>query len=233
MKIRILMMMCGLVLGSLLLSGCLKDDDSITDYPVAGFYFVNAYPDASGVAVSLDGNEVKSVYNPLVYKGIEYVTAYTGSRRLRIATNTNTSLVDSAVTLQQGLFYTSFVYGREEAPKHVITQDEVLSSLEGNATAVRFFNLADGRGLVSLTIGDEEMPSFADRPTETQASATANQAFVAKPGGNHALVVRNANGDVIARKESISLTSGLYYSIMLVGIPNDDNMPLDINIVRQ
>lgn len=233
MKNRILTMMCGLVLGSLLLSGCLKDDDNITEYPVAGFFIVNGYPDASGVAISLDGNTVKGTYNPLVYKGIEYVNAYSGNRRLRITTNTNTALVDSTITLQQGIFYTSFVYGREEDPKHVITQDEAISGLEEDAaTAVRFFNLADGTGTVSLSIGDEETPSFANRRTETQTSATANQAFETIPSGNQTLVVRNANGDVLARRESISLTSGLHYSIMLIGIPDDENMPLYINVVR-
>ncbi len=224
-------MICGLALGSLVLSGCLKDNDGVTEYPVAGLYLYNAYTGSSGLAVRLGQNVVRDVYNPLVYKNAAYVNAYSGNRNLIFYTNSNNSLVDTTVTLQQGVYYTAYAYGVEDSPKLVMTKDVTIEELGENASAVRFFNLAAGTGAVSLTIGDEDSPSFVNRPTETQESTTANEAFEATMGGNYVLQVSNAAGETIARREGVTLANGKYYSIILVGISGDTNMPLNIEVM--
>lgn len=220
-----------LALGVFLFSGCLKDND-YTRIPSAGLYMFNGYPDASGLAIYLDQNHVRSPYNPLIYRGVDYANAYTGNRRLRILTPNGELLADSTLVMRDSMIYSSFMYGRQENPKHVITEDRAVSGLENGQSAVRFLNLADVAGAISLTIGDEEIPSFSSRPTETQSSATANESFVAKSSGNHTLIIKDAAGNELARRENVSLVSELYYTIILVGIDGNENMPLYIGIAR-
>jgi len=219
------------VIGSFLLSSCLKDDD-YTPIPVAGLTMVNGYPDDQGIIYYTDQNRAI----PLAYKSVVAVNFLTGNRKILVkAGQAQETLVDTTVTIDDSTHYTSFTYGVKDNPLHVLTVDKAMQSpASAESVGLRFFNLADITGKVSLQIGDQDIqPAFKDRAVENQTSATANQGFLSQNSGTFKLTIKDESGNTLVTREDIKLEANRYYSIILTGKKDDDTTPLYIGVVNQ
>jgi len=218
------------VIGSFLLSSCLKDDN-YTPIPVAGLTMVNAYPDAQGIIYYTENSA-----QPLVYKNTLEATFYTGNRHIIVkGTESQETLVDTTITIADSTHYTSFTYGVKDMPLHVLTVDRVMESpANAESAGLRFFNLANITDKVSLQIGDQDIRSaFKDRAVENQTSATANEGFLSQNTGTFKLTIKDESGNVLVTRDNIKLEANRYYSIILIGKKDDDTTPLYIGVVDQ
>lgn len=222
-------LICFFALSSILFSSCLKDED-IEPTPLAGFTMINGYPDDLGVIFYADRQPII----PLEYKSFSGVALVTGNRNVIVKEYSSAQiLADTSLVFQDSTFYSSFAFGTTEIPKHIITVDNAVQSLE--SSGVRFFNLSSGLASgVSLQVGDQTIPSqFMNRAVETQSSATANQGFIVQNSGTFTLSVRDQLGNTIATRESVKLDVKRYYSIILIGKLNNTTTPLSIGIIDQ
>jgi len=219
------------IIGSFLLSGCLKDDE-YTPVPVAGLTMVNGFTDDQGLIFYIGQRAVE----PLMYRTFAGVNVLEGNRNMMVRSlNSRESLIDTTVTIMDSTYYSSFVFGVSDQPKHFITEDKAVeSSLENNEAAIRFFNAAELDGNVSLQIGSQDLePSFQNRPVDNQVSATEHQDFLAKTSGTFTLTAKDASGNTLATRESVKLEAGGYYTLILLGDPNNDSTPLYIGVIGQ
>lgn len=217
------------IIGSFLLSSCLKDDE-YTPVPVAGLTMVNGYTGDQGVIYYIGHRAVE----PLMYKTFSGVNVVEGNRNIMVrGLNSSNPLIDTTVAVLDSTYYTSFVFGTSEVPKHFITEDKAVD-LSTNQVGIRFFNVGEVNGNVSLQIGDQEAkPSFQNRPVDNQASATEHQEFLSQGSGTFTLTVKDASGNVLATRESVKMDAGRYYTLILLGRPNDDSTPFYIGVIEQ
>lgn len=217
-----------LVAGTLLLGSCLKDSDP-QPRQVGGTTFINAFIDADAVYCYIDRNTIP-VLNPLPYRSFgpnPPVYAYPGEdRRLEIySTYDDNRLVDTAITVRDSVYYSAFVYGTHDDPRHFITEDRVPEDVDDPAAiaAVRFYNLANTDRRVTLHIGDlTPVTAFTNRTIETPQSGKEGETFVPVTTGNYTVSVVDEDGETIAvREETLDLSAGSYVSIFLTGDERD------------
>ncbi|EFK56625.1 DUF4397 domain-containing protein [Sphingobacterium spiritivorum] len=238
MKKHTFYLMICFVLSSFLLSSCLKDDDNnYIDIPAGGLTMINGFSDAQGIVYYADQRAVQNPYFPLMYKGYDWVGLFTGNRNIIVkGTQDPKTLVDTTFAVKDSVYYSSFTFGNKDKAKHFITEDKKMSITSGTEkqTGLRFFNLADMPGKVSLQIGDAALnDKFKDRATETQTTATANQIFLPQASGTFKLSVKDESGTVLVSRDGIKLDPDNYYSIILVGKKDNTNTPLYIGVVKQ
>src|SRR5690606_20989385 len=144
-----------LVAGTVLLGSCLKSSDPQPQL-VGGTTFINAFTNANAVYCYIDRNTIP-VLNPLPYRSYgprPPVYAYPGEgRRLEIySTYDDNRLVDTTIAVQDSVFYSSFIYGTHDDPRHFITEDRIPEDIDDPTAvaAVRFFNLANTDRKVTL-----------------------------------------------------------------------------------
>lgn len=232
-----------LLLSIFTFSSCLKDNDDgpWNNMPSAGLmYFVNGFTEAeSGLLYRLDGNIVGNPLSsdPMV---LEYKTfsgallLNPGSRKLTI-TNYATDqdmLIDTTLTIKVDNGYTSFIYGTNEEPKFAMTQDSAIENIGSNESGIRFLNLATDVEGVNLYIEGEDEPLYSNRPIETGSSAVAHQAFKTQQSGKYTFTVTDAAGNELVTREDRELRRGYYYTIMLMGKPDNSETPLYIGVVE-
>src|SRR5690606_31711875 len=110
----------------------------------------------------VDRNTISGL-NPLPYRSYGPtlpVYVYPGEdRRLEIYSSyEDNRLVDTALTIQDSVYYSSIVYGTHDDPRHFITEDRIPEGVDDPSAiaAVRFYNLANTERRVTLRIGDIE-----------------------------------------------------------------------------
>lgn len=217
-----------LAASTMLLGSCLKDSDPQPQL-VGGTTFVNAFIEANAVYCYIDRNTIPAL-NPLPYRSFgpnppEY--AYPGEgRRVEIySTYDDNRLVDTAITVQDSVFYSSIIYGTHDNPRHFITEDRIPAGTDDPAAiaAVRFFNLANTDRRMTLHIGDlEPVAAFRNRPTETPQTGKEGEDFIPVATGTYAVSVVDEDGETVAvREEEIDLSAGSYVSIFLTGDDRD------------
>ena len=226
-----------LATGILLLGSCLKSGEPQPQL-VGGTTFINAFTNANAVYCYIDRNTVP-VLNPLPYRTYgpnPPVYAYPGEgRRLEMySTYDDNRLVDTSVTIQDSVFYSSFIYGTHDEPRHFITEDHIPEDIDDPAAvaAVRFFNLANTDRKVTLHIGDlEPEAAFRDRATETPQTGKNNEGFTTVPTGSYTVSIVDENSETIATREGqINLSPGSYVSIFLTG-DEDGPAPFYVAVV--
>ncbi|MGV3762659.1 MAG: hypothetical protein ACO1NT_09285 [Parapedobacter sp.] len=217
-----------LVASVVLFGSCLKDSDPQPQL-IGGTTFVNAFIEANAVFCYIDRNTVESL-NPLPYRSygpLIPVYAYPGeNRRLEIySTYEDNRLVDTAITIQDSVYYSSIVYGTHDAPRHFITEDRIPEGVDDPAAiaAVRFYNLANTDRRMTLRIGDlEPLAAFTNRPTETPQSGKDGEVFIPVTTGTYTVSVVDEDGEVVAtREETLDLSAGSYVSVFLTGDERD------------
>ena len=210
--------------GTWLLSSCIKEGEPQPQL-VGGSTFINAFTEANAVYCYIDRSTVPAL-NPLPYRNYGPITpvyAYPGEdRRLEIYSTYNEDpLVDTAITIRDSVYYSTFVFGTHDNPQHFITIDRVPENTDDPAAiaAVRFFNLANTDKKVTLRIGDLELDeSFENRPTETAQTGKDNENFIPVPTGSYTVSVIDENGETLVTRETeIDLSAGKYVSIFLTG----------------
>ncbi|TJZ62852.1 DUF4397 domain-containing protein [Sphingobacterium olei] len=220
-----------IVLGTILMSSCLKDKD-YEPVPHAVLTMVNGYTEETGLAYFADNNRIPIPSGFLPYKGLErYRNLFVGNRRIRIVDKTQKAIIDTNYTFKDSTSYTSFVFGNAEATKHIITKDQSVDDL-GNNAAVRFLHLSNITDEVSVYIGSDSEPIFTDRVTESATSPEENHLFIAKTTGKQNIVVKNTAGTTIIERE-YDFKPGRYVSITLIGERDNTETPLYLAIAEQ
>ncbi len=226
-----------LSLGVMLLGGCIKDEETEPEVR-SGFTVVNSFSEAQAVQHRFDaGRGFQPLNQGQGYRGIDfYVVPSCENCKLEIvSSNELAQLVDTAFALQVNKYYTSFLFGTEEVPRHFITEDQVPEGVDDPAAiaALRFFNLAKTTDRVTLHIADAEpIAAFRDRPTETPKTGKDAQAFIPTTHtGTHVLTIRNENGEQLARRTGVALDPGDYLTLFLTG-DGGESAPYYIGVVR-
>ncbi|WP_262247065.1 hypothetical protein [Parapedobacter soli] len=223
--------------GMVLVAGCIKDEEPTPDVR-SGVTVVNSFLEAEAVLHRVDvGLGLQSLGQGLGYRGIDFyaIPSHENCRLEIISSNESAQLVDTAFTIEENKYYTSFLFGTEAAPLHFLTDDRLPAGTE-DPTAIaglRFFNLAETPHRVTLQIATgEPIPAFQDRPTETSETGQGAAEFILTSNtGTHVLTVRDENGGQLARRTGVALDPGDYLTIFLTGNGNDST-PFYIGIVR-
>ena len=215
-----------LLLGVTLLAGC-TDDPEIEPAALSGFTIVNSFIEADAALYQLDGTYMLLQGQPLRYRDMNFYTVASGnSRKLEIiSSNELAKLVDTTLAIQENVYHTSFLFGTEAAPKHFLTVDRIPEGTDNPAAiaAVRFFNLANTPHHVTLHIAETEpIAAFRDRPTETPETGKATEGFIPTTNtGTHVLIIRNEEGEQLARRTGVALDPGDYLTVFLTGDQRD------------
>lgn len=219
-----------------LLGSCLRGEDP---EPVAAgrMTFINSFIEAQGVFYFIDRNSIPNV-NPLGYRQPGFANFFAREdRRFEVYSSYGEArLVDTTITVQDSVFYSSFIYGTHDDPRHFITEDRIPEGTDDPAAiaAVRFYNLANTPHRVTLRIGDAQpIAAFRDRPTETPETGIAGEGFIPTATGTYTLTVVDENGETIAtRQDSVELIAGSYTSVFLTG---DEREPSTfyVGVIRQ
>ena len=226
-----------LLLGVTLLAGC-QDDAEVEPTVLAGLTLINSFIEAEAALYQLDETYLLLQRGPLRYRDMNFYTVSAGdNRRLEVtSSNEQAKLVDTTLALQENVYYTSFLFGTEAAPKHFLTEDQIPDGTDDPAAvaAVRFFNLANTPHLVTLHIADTEpMAAFRDRPTETPETGKATEGFIPTTNtGTHVLIIRDEDGEQLARRTGVALDPGDYMTVFLTGDERDPSSYY-IGVLRQ
>lgn len=230
---RILLLFAGFIF----FASCIKDEEPTPDVR-SGLAVVNAFQEAEAVLHRLDvGRGFQQLGQGLGYRGIDYyaVPSDASCRMEILSSNGLAQLIDTTFALEEDKYYTSFLFGTEEAPRHFLTNDRLPEGVEDPATTagVRFFNLAKTAHRVTLHIGTEEpIAIFSNRPTETPATGNSAEAFVLTENtGTHVLTVRGEDGEQLARRTGVALDPGDYLTFFLTG-DGSELAPYYIGVVR-
>lgn len=206
-----------LLLMSALFSACMKNDGPQPNIPAGGLMAFNLSPDADGIGIKLDGNNL--VNQPLRYTNYTgaYLPVYTGNRStwaydyysgVTLTPKTGFNSVDSQ-------YYSLFVVSADSNFKTVVVNDR-LDTIHYNAghAFVRYINaVADSvhEQHVTLSAGG------ADLVSENAAFAHIS-GFALVPAGNLAVAVKNAGAGVDASR-TIELEANKIYTVLLIGRP--------------
>lgn len=212
------------------LSSCLKDNDNMGYYPQAAFTMVNAYSPTNAVIYQADQNAIQSPMNPLVFKSYTFAYLFPGNRRIQTIASDSKTIVDTLYSFKDSTYYTSFVYGTIEKPRHLISTDKLLSNLETKA-AIRFLHLANNIGKVDVFVGDEQTPRFDDR-NFSESLKSEETTFTQQNSGKQKIIVKDELGNKVLERE-FDFAAGLHYSLILIGDKENANAPLYIGVVKQ
>ncbi len=208
-----------------LLGSCLRGEDP-EPVPAGGMTFVNTFIEAQLVLYLVDRNPIQDNFNPLPYRSYGFALLHArDDRRLEVYSSyEQTRLVDTTFTIQDGVYYSSIVYGTHDGPWHFVTEDKIPEGTNdpGAITAVRFYNLANTPHHVTLHIGDAEpIAAFRDRPTETPETGKAGEDFKLTTSGTYTLTVVDEDGETVATRSGIQMPAGSYLSVFLTGDERD------------
>lgn len=217
------------LLGTLTLSSCLKDND-YEPVPHAVLTMVNAFTGTNSVGYFAENTNINT-YGNIKYQHPDFRNLFVGNRRIRIIDEQQKVLVDSNFTFKDSLYYSSFIFGEQAKFDHILVEDASVTDL-GSNTAYRFLHLSNSDAKVSVYIGSETEPVFSDRETEDATSQLTSKTFISKPAGTHKIVVKDEDGATIVERE-FQFESKAYYSLVLIGEKDNANKPLYLGILKQ
>ncbi len=234
-----LSLIVALVASVALFGSCLRGGDPEPEF-VGGTTFINTFIEAEAVFYFVDRNTISGL-NPLRYRSYGPtwpVYMYPGEdRRLEIYSSyEDARLVDTAIDVQDSVYYSSIVYGTHDDPRHFITEDRIPEGVDDPKTiaAVRFYNLANTERRVTLRIGDiEPVAAFRNRSIETPQAGKEGEAFIPVTTGNYTVSVVDEDGETVAvRQGTVDLPAGSYTSVFLTGDERDPRT-FYVGVVRQ
>lgn len=214
-----------ITLGVVLLGSCMKSEEPGEPTPMATIGFFNAYSPLESTRVR--SNE--SVIGTLPYGTYSDLLYWTTLGQQRIAflhkdyPSVNQIIAEQEVNISQDKLYSAFAYGLENEAKFLLTE-EVLPEQTDTKPKVRFFNLANETGEVNVSFGEDPVTAFSNRDQETTATALTSKLFIStdKTGATN-IVVKDINGNELARLNNFDLRASTYSTIILVGDPGDEN----------
>jgi len=225
-----------LLAGVISLAGCIKDRETEPEVR-SGLTVVNSFSEAEAVLHLLDvgRGQQRLDQQGQAYRSVGfYVVPSCESCKLEIiSSNELAQLVDTAFSMEENHYYSSFLYGTEESPRYFFTADHAPEDMDDDAAGLRFFNLAHTASRVTLHIADEPpMEAFRDRPTETAETAENGKDFVPTTHtGTHVLTIRNEAGEQLAKRTGVALDPGDYLTVFLTG-DGSESIPYYVGVVR-
>jgi hypothetical protein len=215
---------------SIALVGCDKDDPQPEQSKVL---VVHASPDAPGVDLLVDNQKVNSA--PLTFpNNTGYLTVNAGTRNVKVnVAGTSTTAINADLPLTKDKSYTVFAIDRVAAIKAIAVEDNLAAPATGKAH-IRFFHLSPGAPAVTVGVlsGSTFTPVFSSRAFETQATATANQAFTPVDAGTYTFDVRVAGTTTsVLTLPGINLQAGKIYTVFANGIVGNTTTPLAAAII--
>lgn len=198
--------------GLLVLSavGCKKDVQQDPLPAIAALSIYNAIPDAPPLSLYLNTSKIQP--DSLLYRGnISYFTAYVGERRV-VAYKGSTKVIDNAITLAEGKFYSAFLTGNYSTPNVILLQDSLSAPAVGKAN-VRFINMCTGAPSLDLV---------TNTGTNVIGGRTyqSNGSFVPIDGNKQYNFVVRATGTTVDKViiPAVNLIAGRNYTIYTRGI---------------
>ena len=221
-----------ILFGIITLSSCMKENDNAYDnIRAAGLTMINAYTKSEHVMHYLDNRNVQST--PLPYNSIDYANVFPGNRRLRIASENNATLIDTMLSIQDTIFYTSIVYNYNDAAKIKVAKDLGLKDLASNA-AIRFFHVSPLNNSVNVYLDDTQTAFYENVAPEGLGSADLrnNDDFKKVSSGAKKIIITDRSGNKLIERD-YDFKAQKYYSILLVGEKDSATKPLRISIAEQ
>lgn len=215
---------------SALFTACKKDDEN-TDQ--ARVLVTHASPDAPGVDLLVDNNRVNSA--PLTFpNNTGYLNVNAGTRNIKVnAAGTSTTVINADIPFVKDKNYSVFAINQLSSISAILVEDDLATPAGGKAH-IRFFHLSPGAPAVTVGVlaGGTFTPVFSNRAFETQATATANQAFTPVDAGTYTFDVRVAGTtNSVLNLPGINLQAGKIYTVFARGIVGNANTPLNASII--
>ncbi len=215
----------------MLFSFACKKDNATPDQ--AKVLVTHASPDAPGVDLLVDNVKVNS--SPLTYfNNTGYLTVNVGTRNIKVnAAGTSTTAITADLPLSKDKNYSVFAINKLASISTIAVEDNLATPASGKAH-VRFFHLSPGAPAVTVGIlnGSTFTGVFTNRAFETQATATANQAFTPVDAGTYTFDVRVANTTTsVLTLPGITLQAGKIYTVFAKGIVGNTTTPLGASII--
>jgi hypothetical protein len=199
----------------LLLSSCKKDEVAPD---TASVNVIHASPDAPGVDLLVDNNKVNTA--ALTFPNATgYLKVTAGSRNIKVnATGTANSVINATLSFTKDKNYSLFAFNRLASIGAILVEDNLAIPASGQAH-IRFFHLSPNAPAVTVGTlsGTTFSAVFSNRVFETQATATANQAFTPVPAGTYNFDVR-ANGNSVLNLPNTVLQAGKIYTVFARGL---------------
>lgn len=216
---------------SVALVGCDKDDPQPDQ---SRMLVVHASPDAPGVDLLVDNQKINSA--PLTFPNFTgYLTLNSGTRNVKVnVAGTSTTAINADLTLVKDKVYSVFAIDRVAAIKAIAVEDNLAAPASGKAH-IRFFHLSPGAPAVTVGVlnGATFTPVFSNRSFETQATASANQAFTPVDAGTYTFDVRVAGSTTsVLTLPGINLQAGKIYTVFARGIVGSTTTPLNASIIN-
>lgn len=144
---------------SLSLTSCLKDEQDGFEDLVAAVEALNAIPDSKGIILALDNNQLNNLQMGEYFLSgqlLNYRRVYPGNRLLRVfhpeSVDDNNAVFRKELFFEAGKYYSLFVVETPQKEVEVIqVTDEVTAPGEGKAL-IRFINLNPGASALDLGI---------------------------------------------------------------------------------
>ncbi|HZY35540.1 MAG TPA: DUF4397 domain-containing protein [Mucilaginibacter sp.] len=216
----------GLAMLSLLLSSCLKSNNSADAPPTALVTVIQASPDEPPLDFYLNGDRVNQV--PLTYgSGIDYFSAFAGQRTGNFyASGTYSPIVATAqFTLDQNMAYSLFLDSLPAKPGILLLGDTLVKPVSGKA-GLRFVDLSPDAPAVDLSIqgGPIITANKSFKGYTSFLPVTGQPNFTLQ-------IVKTGTNTVLATLSNVSLTNGYLYTVMLEGLNNTTNSSDKLNII--
>lgn len=228
------LLICLSLLGSLLITSCLKDNDTNPDIPHATMRLVNAYTGSESLVFTDGTNYLSDPYYPLKYNTytINPIYLFPGNRQIKVYDQNKNLIVESTVELKDSTSFTSFVFGKKEDAKNLITIDKGIKDL-GNKSGIRFFHLANDLENVKVYFNSLEELIYPDVAPVLENYANELYDFTPQLAGKHKIIVTDMENNNLIERE-FTFNKGAYYSIILTGNrDSSNNKPLYIGVVQQ
>ncbi|WP_192085899.1 DUF4397 domain-containing protein [Algoriphagus sp. Y33] len=201
-----------LLAGTLGLTGCLDNDDSLqNNYPPAGVISIyNGAPNNAGVVVFADQNQVNN--SPLKYsEALAYTSFYPGKRLFKFAQgNSVTSLLEKEFEIKVDSVYSMFMV-EDAGELDAVLVDDNWSETSSDEAQIRMINLSPDAGAVSLLIDDSETPVFDD------LTFKSNSEFEGLDAQIYDLTVVSSTGETLATATRVELRGNRVYTLILRG----------------
>ncbi len=198
-----------------LLSSCDKDE---TPVETAKVNVIHASPDAPGVDLLVDNNKVNTTV--LTFPNATgYLTVNAGTRNIKVnAAGTTNSVINANLPFMKDKNYSVYAFNQLPSIGAFMVEDNLAAPASGQAH-IRFFHLVPNAQAVTVgtVAGGTFSPVFSNRSFETQASATANQAFTPVPAGTYTFEVR-VGGASVLNVPGVALAAGKIYTVFAKGL---------------
>lgn len=210
-----------LLVGTLTLNSCMKGGEPTPIEPQGVITLTNAFTPEDGVSYYLDNNKMgdQQYANGAIVGNIGI-----GTRELSVTKTNSNPIADIDITVEDGHWYSAFLFGTEEAPKFYAVEESFDLEEQGTQTAIRFIHLAnDLDEEVDFFIGDEKIEDLSGRIQDTQASLEDHKKFIFVDNGTHDILIKDKEGNELASLKSAQLRSSDVLSLHLVGNHDDED----------